>query len=91
MSGRKVGNIHQLQLDKKTVSTAKTGDEVACSVQDVTIGRQIFEEEVYYTFPPSHEAKLILKKFMHKLSSEEQEVFNEIVRIQREKESVYAY
>jgi hypothetical protein len=28
---------------------------------------------------------------MHKLSSEEQEVFNEIVRIQREKESVYAY
>jgi translation initiation factor 5B len=91
MSGRKVGNIHQLQLDKKTVSTAKTGDEVACSVQDVTIGRQIFEEEVYYTFPPSHEAKLILKKFMHKLNSEEQQVFNEIVRIQREKEPVYGY
>ena len=73
------------------VDYAKTGDEVACSVQDVTIGRQIFEEEVYYTFPPSHEAKLILKKFMHKLSSEEQEVFNEIVRIQREKEPIYGY
>lgn len=91
MSGRKIGNIHQLQLDKKTVSTAKTGDEVACSVQDVTIGRQLFEEEVFYTFPPSHEAKLILKKFMHKLNSEELEVFNEIVRIQREKEPVYGY
>ena len=91
MTGRKVGNIHQLQLDKKTVSTAKTGDEVACSVQDVTIGRQLFEEEVFYTFPPSHEAKLILKKFMHKLSSEELEVFNDIVRIQREKEPVYGY
>ena len=91
MSGRKVGTIHQLQLDKKTVSSAKTGDEVACSVNDVTIGRQIFEEEVYYTFPPSHEAKLILNKFMHKLSPEEQEVFNDIVRIQREKEPVYAY
>ncbi len=91
MTGRKVGNIHQLQLDKKTVSTAKTGDEVACSVQDVTIGRQIFEEEVYYTFPPSHEAKLLLNKFMHKLSTEEQEVLTDIVRIQREKESLYAY
>jgi translation initiation factor 5B len=91
MAGRKVGNIHQLQLDKKTVSTAKTGDEVACSVKDVTIGRQIFEEEVYYTFPPSHEAKLLLNKFMHKLSVEEQEVLNDIVRIQREKEPVYAY
>jgi translation initiation factor 5B len=89
--GRKIGNIHQLQHDKKTVSSAKTGDEVACSVQDVTIGRQIFEEEVFYTFPPSHEAKQLLNKFMHKLSTEEQEVLNEIVEIQRKKEAAYAY
>ena len=91
MSGRKVGYIHQLQLDKKTVPSAKMGDEVACSVKDVTIGRQIFEEDVYYTFPPSHEAKQILNRFMHKLSPQEQEVFNNIVKIQREIESVYAY
>ena len=90
-AGRKVGTIHQLQLDKKTVSSAKTGDEVACSVKDVTIGRQIFEEEVYYTFPPSHEAKQLLNRFMHKLSTEEQQVLNEIVEIQRKKEPVYAY
>lgn len=89
--GRKVGIIHQLQLDGKTVSSAKQGDEVACSVQDVTINRQIFEEEVYYTFPPSHEAKKILHQFMHKLSPEEQEVLNEIVEIQRKKEPAYAY
>jgi len=90
-TGRKVGIIHQLQLDKKTVTSAKSGDEVACSVKDVTIGRQILEEEVYYTFPPSHEAKQLLNKFMHKLSTEEQEVLNEIVKIQREKEPAYAY
>ena len=89
--GRKIGNIHQLQHDKKTVTSAKTGDEVACSVQDVTIGRQIFEEEIFYTFPPSHEAKQLLNKFMHKLSTEEQEVLNEIVEIQRKKEAAYAY
>ena len=91
MSGRKVGTIHQLQLDKKTVSSAKVGDEVACSVNDVTIGRQIFEEEVFYTFPPSPEAKKLLTKYMHKLNPEEQVVLNDIVRIQREKESVYGY
>ncbi len=89
--GRKVGTIHQLQHDKKTVTSAKAGDEVACSVQDVTIGRQIFEEEVLYTFPPSHEAKQLLNKFMHKLTTEEQEVLNEIVEIQRKKEAAYAY
>ena len=91
MAGRKVGNIHQLQLDKKTVTSAKAGDDVACSVQDITIGRQIFEEEIFYTFPPSHEAKQLLNKFMHKLSSEEQEILQDIIRIQREKEPVYAY
>ncbi|MCE2615219.1 MAG: translation initiation factor IF-2 [Nitrosopumilus sp. (ex Thoosa mismalolli)] len=91
VAGRKVGVVHQLQLDKKTVPSAKTGDEVACSVQDATIGRQLFEEDVYYTFPSSHEAKMLLNRFMHKLSTEEQEVLNEIVRIQREKEAAYAY
>ena len=76
---------------KKQYPTAKTGDEVACSVKDVTIGRQIFEEDIYYTFPPSPEAKKILNKFLHKLSSEEQEVFTEIVRLQREIEPMYGY
>ncbi len=90
-TGRKVGNIHQLQMDKKTVSEAKTGDEVACSVRDVTIGRQIFEEDTYYAFPPSHEAKQLLNRFMHKLNEEERNILNEIVEIQRKKEPAYAY
>ena len=90
-TGRKIGVVHQLQHDGKTVTSAKQGQEVACSVQDVTIGRQIFEEDVYYTLPHSHEAKQILKKFMHKLSSEEQQVLNEIVEIQRAKDAAYAY
>ena len=34
---------------------------------------------------------MILKKFLHKLTSEEQEIFQEIVRIQREIEPVYGY
>ena len=89
--GRKVGVVHQLQHEGKTVTSAKQGQEVACSVQDVTIGRQIFEEDVYYTLPHSHEAKQILKKFLHKLSSEEQAVLNEIVEIQRTKDAAYAY
>ena len=89
--GRRVGIIHQLQHEGKTVTSAKVGQEVACSVQDVTIGRQIFEEDIYYTLPPSHEAKTLLKKYMHKLSSEEQEILNEIIEIQRKKDAAYGY
>lgn len=90
-NGKKIGVIHQLQEDKKTVNSVKAGSEVACSVQGVTIGRQIHEEDVFYTLPPSHEAKQLLKKFTHKLSSEEIAALNEIVEIQRKIDPAYAY
>ena len=90
-TGKKIGIIHQLQHDGKTVSVAKTGQEVACSVQNVTIGRQIVEENVFYTLPSSSDAKQLIKRFMHKLSSEETDVLNEIIEIQRAIDPAYAY
>ena len=89
--GKKIGRVHQLQEDKKTVSSVKQGAEVACSVQGITIGRQIHEEDVFYTLPPSHEAKQLLKKFSHKLSAEEFKVLNHIVEVQREIDPAYGY
>ena len=90
-TGKKIGIIHQLQHDGKTVSVAKTGQEVACSVQNITIGRQIVEEDVFYTLPSSSDAKQLIKRFMHKLSSEETDVLNEIIEIQRAIDPAYAY
>ena len=90
-TGKKIGIIHQLQHDGKTVSVVKTGQEVACSVQNVTIGRQIVEEDVFYTLPSSSDAKQLIKRFMHKLSSEETDVLNEIIEIQRAIDPAYAY
>ena len=90
-TGKKIGIIHQLQHDGKTVSTVKTGQEVACSVQNITIGRQIAEEDVFYTLPSSSDAKQLIKRFMHKLSSEETDVLNEIIEIQRAIDPAYAY
>ena len=90
-TGKKIGIIHQLQHDGKTVTTVKTGQEVACSVQNITIGRQIAEEDVFYTLPSSSDAKQLMKRFMHKLSSEETDVLNEIIEIQRAIDPAYAY
>ena len=90
-SGKKIGTIHQLQHEGKTVDGAKTGQEVACSVQNITIGRQVKEEEVFYTFPPPDDAKQLLKKFKHKLSSEELQCLDEIVEIIRKTNPVYGY
>ena len=46
-SGRRVGRVHQLQEDKKTVPAARRGAEVACSVHGVTVGRHVHEEDVF--------------------------------------------
>lgn len=89
--GKKIGKIHQLQDGKKSIDTATQGQEIACSIQDVTIGRQIEEEDVFYSMPNSREAKIILEKFMHKLKPEQQTVFNEIVALLRAKDASYGY
>jgi len=89
--GKKIGTVHQLQHEGKTIESAKTGQEVACSVQNVTIGRQISEEDEFYTLPRSNEAKQLLDRFASKLSSEQFALLNEIVEIQRKKDPAYAY
>ena len=45
----------------------------------------------FYTLPTPTEAKQLLKKFAHKLSSEELATLNEIVAMQREINPVYGY
>lgn len=89
--GRKVGIVHQLQDSGKSIDSAKKGQEVAMSIQNVTVGRQVSEEEVFYSLPPSREAKLLLKQFSHKLNPEELQVLKEIVEIQRKSNAAYGY
>ena len=90
-SGRKIGILHQLQENGQNIDLAKKDQEVAVSIQNITIGRQISEEEVLYSFPPAPEAKLLLKRFSHKLSPEEFQVLQEIVEIQRKQNPMYGY
>jgi len=89
--GKKIGTLHQIQDNGKSVNTAKKDQEVAVSIQNITVGRQISEEEILYSFPPAPEAKLLLKKFSHKLSPEEFQVLQEITTIQRKLNPMYGY
>jgi translation initiation factor 5B len=89
--GRKIGIVHQLQDSGKSIDSAKKGQEVAMSIKNVTVGRQVSEEDVYYSLPSSHDAKLLLKQFSHKLNPEELQTLKEIVEIQRKQNSAYGY
>lgn len=90
-TGKKIGKVHQIQTEKKTLPEAGQGVEAACSVHGVTIGRQINEGDVFYTLPSSHEAKQLLKRFTYKLSSEELDILNHIVEVQRGMDPAYGY
>ena len=89
--GKKIGILHQIQDNGKNVNVAKKDQEVAVSIQNITIGRQISEEEILYSFPPAPEAKLLLKRFSHKLSPDEFQVLQEITEIQRKLNPMYGY
>ncbi len=91
VSGRKIGIVHQLQDSGKNIDSAKKGQEIAMSIQNVTVGRQVSEEEVFYSLPSSREAKLLLKQFSHKLNPEEFQTLKEIVEIQRKLDPAYGY
>jgi len=90
-AGKKIGTLHQIQDNGKSVNIAKKDQEVAISIQNITVGRQISEEEILYSFPPAPEAKLLLKRFSHKLSPEEFQVLQEITTIQRKLNPMYGY
>ena len=90
-SGKKIGIVHQLQDKGKNIDSATKEQEVAVSMKNVTVGRQIFEEETFYSFPPAPEAKILLQRFTHKLSPDENRVLQEIVEIQRKKNPMYGY
>lgn len=90
-SGKKIGIVHQLQDKGKNIDSATKEQEVAVSMKNVTVGRQIFEEETFYSFPPAPEAKILLQRFTHKLGPDENRVLQEIVEIQRKKNPMYGY
>ena len=90
-AGRRIGRVHQLQEDKKTVPAARRGAEVACSVHGVTVGRQVSEEDVFYTLPTSAEAKSLLGRFAGRLDEAEAAALARVVELQRDRDPAYGY
>ena len=46
--GRSLGRIRSLRDGEDVIKEAKQGDEVACAIDDITIGRQAKEEDLIY-------------------------------------------
>ncbi|MDH5449566.1 MAG: translation initiation factor IF-2 [Candidatus Bathyarchaeota archaeon] len=81
--GVDIGEIKQIQDKGQSVSEAKTGMQVAISLDKPIVGRHIFEEDTLYVRVPESHAKILLTKFQDQLSTDELNVLNEFVELMR--------
>jgi len=88
--GIDIGEIKQIQDKGQSVSEAKTGMQVAISLDKPIVGRHIFEEDTLYVRVPESHAKILLTKFQDQLSTDELNVLNEFVELMRRKSLFWA-
>lgn len=88
--GEDLGEVMQIQDKGKAVSEAKTGAQVAVSLEKPVFGRHINEGDTLYVKVPESHAKAMLTKFQTRLSAEELDALNEFVNLMRSKVPFWA-
>jgi translation initiation factor 5B len=80
--GKEVGTIKEIQKEGKTIPEARTGDRVAISMEEPTVGRQIEEGDILYAYLPESSINAWLSEFKDQLTEEELKVIEEFKQIQ---------
>lgn len=70
-NGEIIGRIKEIQDNAVNKQEAKKGDNVAISIEDVTFGRQIKDNDVLYTFISSEEIRALKYKFKDMLDDDD--------------------
>lgn len=89
--GSELGTVEQIQDQGKALNEARQGDKIAISVDGPTLGRQVKENDVIYTMPRSHEAKVLRTKLLGSLPPDEKEVLDEIIAIKTPSDPLYGF
>ena len=88
--GRPIGEIQQIQDNKKPVEQVSKGSEVAVSIKgNVMVGRQIDEGDMLYTDVPKEDLEILLTKYIDLVTDDMKEVIKEIIAIKRAKDPTY--
>jgi len=82
--GKRVGKVLRIQDKGKDVPEAIKGTQVAVSIDEGFVGRNIFEDDLFYVDVPQNHREIILTKFENELSEEEVEVLGELEKIMEE-------
>ncbi|MFP3201798.1 MAG: translation initiation factor IF-2 [Sulfolobus sp.] len=88
--GKRVGEVLQIQDNKKSIDKATKGMEVAISIKgNVMVGRQIDEGDILYTDVPKEDLEILVQKYKDIITDDMREVIKEIINIKRTTDPTY--
>lgn len=87
-NGERVTEVKSMQLEKESVSEAEKGKQIAVAFPNVTVGRQINEGDILFSYISEDDFKK-LKELKAQLSKEDVEVIKEIAEIMRKENSLW--
>ncbi len=86
--GKLITMAKSIQLEQKNVEKAEKGKQIAVSLPDITIGRQVYEDDILYSSIPEEHFKKF-KEFKKYLTQEEISVLKEIAQIMRKENPMW--
>ncbi len=81
--GTEIGTIKSIQVEKQSRTELKEKEQAAISMDEPTIGRHIFEGEIYYTKVPLKDALILRDKYKSILTGQELDLLDLIMRLTR--------
>ncbi|MFP3167126.1 MAG: translation initiation factor IF-2 [Candidatus Nanopusillus sp.] len=82
LDGKIIGRILAIQKEKKNIDVAIKNDKVAISIDDAVVGRNLFEDDILYTFISENDYRKF-KENKDILNDEQKEILKEIANIMR--------
>jgi translation initiation factor 5B len=82
LDGKIIGRILAIQKEKKNIDIAMKNDKVAISIDDAVVGRNLFEDDILYTFISENDYRKF-KENKDILNDEQKEILKEIANIMR--------
>lgn len=90
-SGKKLGAVQRIQDKGKDVQEALPGMQVAVSIEDGVVGRNISEGDIIYSDMPERHLKTLQTKFPAELTEGDQETVKELIQLKRRENPVWGF
>jgi translation initiation factor 5B len=88
--GKRIGEVLQIQDNKKSLDKATEGMEVALSIKgNIMIGRQIDEGEELYTDVPKEDLEMLFSNYKDIITEDMKSVIKDIINIKRTEDPLY--